>query len=309
MPITITTILIIFSMILSGTGATVYAAQDSLPEQALYPIKVLSEDLAAQIPRSPEYKLDLLLDFADRRVVELGALADSGTQPPAYLIERLEFHLDRAFLLASKMEEFRMLAALTQVQVRLEKQARYLENLPQNGALLIRAREAIRLRLEWAEFGLADPQQFRHQAQERDRFHQLPEVPGRFGPGSNPEAPGSGYGPGPYEPPDGGDGEGPWRYATPTPHAGDGYGPGSYPTGTPMPGSGYGPGPNPSHTPGSGEGYGPGPYVTGTPTPGSGYGPGPGPDPTCTCPNPDGGDGGGSDPNPHSDHGGNGGKE
>jgi len=324
MTITITTILIIFSMILGGTSATVYAAQDSLPEQTLYPVKVLSEDLAIQIPRSPARKLVLLLDYADRRVTELGALVDSGDQPPESLVERYEVHLDRALQLVSEMEASRMLAALTQVQSRLEKQARYLENLPHDGALLIRARETIRLRLRWAEFGLADPEQFRHQARERHRFHQPPEFPGGFAPGPNPEAPGAGYGPGPNQPPGSGDGEGPWCYATGTPNQGDGYGPGSCqtpggggygpgpcPTGTPTPGSGYGPGPgpNPSHTPGSGEGYGPGPYVTGTPTPGSGYGSGPGPDPTCTCPNPGEGNCGGFDPHPPGNHAGKGGKE
>lgn len=312
MTITITTILVIFSMILGGTGATVYAAQGTLPEQTLYPVKVLSEDLAIQISRSPASKLDLLLDFADRRVTELGSLVDSGAQLPESLIERLELQLDRAIGLTSEMEGSRMLAALAQVQDRLAKQARYLENLPQDSALLIRARETIRLRLKWAEFGLTDPEQFRRQARERHRFHQLPE------------APGSGYGPGPGQPPGSGDGEGPWHRVTGTPDHGDGYGPGSYHTpggggygpgpyltGTPTPGSGYGPGPgpNPSHTPGSGEGYGPGPYITGTPTPGSGYGPGPGPDPTCTCPNPGDGNGCGSDPLPPGNHEGKGGKD
>jgi Domain of unknown function (DUF5667) len=321
MPITITTILLVFSLILGGTSATVYAAQDSLPEQPLYAIKILSEDLAVQIPQPATNKIDLHLDFADRRVAELVALARSSAEPKEDLVYRLEFHLDRALQQASEMEGDQMVLALSQVQARLEKQSCFFTDQPLEGALMIRSREAIQIRLRWAEFGLDNPRQFRQQAQERHHFHQPPDSAGDYGPGPNPVEPG-GYGPGPNLRPGVGDGNGPGPYATGTPSPSNGYGPGPgpdqipgdreygpgpYPTSSPTPGNGYGPGPgyDPSQTPGTGDGNGPGPYVTGTPTPGSGYGPGPGPDPTCTCPNPDPGhdDGGGSVPNPPDDRG------
>ncbi len=43
---TIATLLAIFTMLFGGTGATVYAAQGSLPDQALYGIKLATENVS-----------------------------------------------------------------------------------------------------------------------------------------------------------------------------------------------------------------------------------------------------------------------
>ena len=46
-----------------GSGVTVYAAQDSLPDQALYPVKTWSEDVTLSLTRSPQMRLNHVLEF------------------------------------------------------------------------------------------------------------------------------------------------------------------------------------------------------------------------------------------------------
>lgn len=243
--------------LLAGGGATVYAAQDSLPGQPLYAMKMTSENFRLGLATDAQSEMNLNLAFAHRRVNEINAMAAEGWLPPQTVESRWQAQLDRALELAAGMQAAALQAALERIRQNLQAQAQQmqqaqasLQDRPQAQAVLDRVRERIRERLNWVEAGLKDPQRFRQQ------FH-------RSGAG----APSSGSRSGDPGQPD-----------TRTPLSGSGFGPGPNATCTQTPGSSYGPGPGAGQTTGEGKSYGPGPNAVSTPTPAGAYGPGPGPD-------------------------------
>ncbi|MEW6504708.1 MAG: DUF5667 domain-containing protein [Chloroflexota bacterium] len=279
-------LVLVLSLVFGGGGATVAAAQSSLPDQPLYGLKLWSEDARLNFTNQPESGWQVALQFAERRIAEIRAMIEAGKQPDEALQTRYEAQLEQALRFAQNLPDEQALRALEQIRERLRLQEQQMSELPANQAVVARTRSMIQQRLQWVENGLEDPQQFRQRLQQRLLQDEVPPAqPG----GGNPwtdetPTPGSGYGPG-------GAGSGnPWTDDTPTP--GSGYGPGGTGSGnpwtddTPTPGSGYGPGgtgsgnPWTDETPTPGSGYGPGgagsgnPWTDETPTPGSGYGPG-----------------------------------
>jgi hypothetical protein len=272
---TLMTILISLSLLLGGVGATAYAAQDSLPSQALYPFKILGEEINFRLTNQPQSRIDLLLAHADRRVQEMVALSQAGESIPKPTLQRWQAHTDQAFELCARSGQIE--TVLLQLRTHLQEQDQLLSRLQirsgdHNEPLLARIRAMIQERFRWVDEGIQDPiqfqERFRQQSSTGPHATQTPQV-------------GGGFGPGPLQP-------------TQTPGTGDGYGPGPLsPSATPIQGGGYGPGPDATQTPASGDGNGHGPNATPTPETGDGYGPGPS-DSTQTS-----GSGGGCSPSPY----------
>jgi len=63
---------------LSALGGTVYAAQDSLPGDALYPVKLGLERMAMMLRGDDVTRAERGLNFADKRVREMVALTEEG---------------------------------------------------------------------------------------------------------------------------------------------------------------------------------------------------------------------------------------
>ncbi len=230
---TILTLVLVFAALFGGTAGTVYAAQDDLPTETLYPVKTLTEDLRLALASEPETRLTLLTDLAQTRVEEMAQLAQAGVVPPEATLARWQEHTRQALDLAASLPEPDMLRTMEHLRDQLRDQLRLVEQCAATGEPLqtmTRARDMLREHLRLLDGGLADPQGFRNAAQ-----HGFPaEQPGGYGPGNPPEA---------------------------TPGTGSGYGPGNPPEATPGTGSGYGPGlnPNPTQVPGNpGNGSGPG---------------------------------------------------
>ena len=246
-----------------GSGVTVYAARDSLPDQALYPVKTWSEDVTLSLTGSPQMRLNHVLDFSDRRVVEMEGLLAAGKPIPQGVETRLQNELDLALELVAGMDDSQALQQLQQVRQRAEgqyhKMAMLMAGAPESaGPLLLRTRACLQEQIRLASMGETDLQGFRMQIRQRFQFKG----------GSGTQSPGTGHdpqGPGPMSPMD-----------TPAP-SGTGNGPGPMgPTGTPVPsGTGNGPGPGgnqPIETPGQ---NGPGSQTPDQPPPpggGSGHG-------------------------------------
>jgi len=266
---TIGTILVILTLALGGTGATVYAAQDSLPDDALYPVKTASEQAQLALTTNTQTRLELLLRFSERRMDEIAATAGWDSPGAESAAVRLMEQMNLALQAASQLEDPALFRAMQKIQQHLILQEQRLQAL-QNGLgmldtpILERTREMLRLQLRMVEDGLADPAAFRLRYQQRGA--------GRTGeepPAGNQEPSGGGYGPG------AGDGSPECPLCTP---ALDGSGPGpgpQYGEGTPQPGAGYGPGPAVTPTCETctpaleGTGPGPGPqYQGGTSEPG-----------------------------------------
>ncbi len=260
-------ILIVMSLLFGGSGLTVAGAQSSLPDQPLYGLKLLSEEARLILTSSAETKLQLQLEFADRRSSEIQNLIEGGLLPSDLTQNRYQAHVEQTLQLASDMPEEQAIQAMEQIRLRLRHQQQAFLNLnpntnPQCGAVVARIRQMLQQHLQWVEEGLADPVRLR--ARMRQHLWQQPQPDTNDGatipsPVSITGMPGgSGMG-----------GGNPWTPGTPTP--GGGYGPGM----------------------GNSGGMGGNPWTEGTPTPGSSYGPGPGPMTTQSGPQPTPGMGGG----------------
>lgn len=273
---TVLTILLAVGILFGGAGTTVYAAQNSLPDQTLYPVKTLSEQVRLRLTESPEDQLGAVLQFTNRRMLELSELIAGENGVPLEWQTRFQQNLEDALQIAARLEDASMKQALAQIRYQADNQVRNVIALQQANPgiadpLLIQVQERLQEQARLAAGGENDPQGFREQIRDRDRLHwQATPFPGPSAtqtPNSTPLATQNSFGPGPNAGPGAG--------------AQSQFGPGgANNTQTPEPASnGYGPGPGPIPTNGSSRSYGPGPQA-GDPTrtplqDGSGAGQGP----------------------------------
>jgi hypothetical protein len=101
----LTSMLLVIAILFGGTGATVYAAQDSQPDGLLYPLKTLSEDVRLSLRSDPHTKLDLVLDFVNRRVDEMAGMKMRGHEIPVEVYDRYQNHLRLAYQLAAGLDD------------------------------------------------------------------------------------------------------------------------------------------------------------------------------------------------------------
>jgi protein-tyrosine-phosphatase len=262
-------VLVSLSLIFSGAGVVTAAAQDSLPNDFLYPVKLISEDIRLAFTTSAQTKLSLEQEFSNRRVKEMVILSERGQPIPEKVANRFREELDDALNLAAGMDELAMNQALERVRANIRQQTQLMSKVAQStDPVLEQARLCIQEQLRMAEMGLVDPQGFKEQVRERkhNRQNQPENLP---------------------QPPISPEPVGPGSQRTPSPREGNSPGPrAGTQTGTPVQdGSGSGPGSRPmesSLTPESGQSNGPDPrQPSATPDQGGGYGSGS--EATCIC--------------------------
>jgi len=248
---TLSTLIIIASLVFGGVGASVYAAQDSLPTEQLYPLKTFSEDLRLRLTEQTQTQLELALAFAARRMGEIEALHTSGEAIPMEVASRLQKHLDYALKLAAGIPDNQMNQALEQIRATIQNQEQTLQRLQkteQPDPTLEMIQEMLRARNRVCEIGLEDPLTFREQmrsgwGQSEDEHPEQPES--SPSPGDQITTPEPSAGTGPNVAPGSGEGAGP------------GPGDGGCTDCEPVQ-DGSGPGPGPNAGDGSGQGQGPG---------------------------------------------------
>lgn len=286
-------VVMVLGLVFGGGGITVSAAQSSMPDDALYAVKLASEQIRMQLAGDTEAEFQLALQFANRRMEEAGYMLRNGEMPDEALMNRIMEQNENCLKLAVGMPEEKAVPALIMVQEQFRNQLQKMEqlNMPDDTAL-----EALRLRLQTmlqtqlqlAQLGEGDQlmlkeqlhirEQQRLEQQENDaqrnqyqnqNQNQNQDDSGTGGSGGSPWQGDSSTG---GNSSGSGDAQNPWTTGTPTPGSsyGDGESQNPWTTDTPTPGSGYGPGESQN------------PWTTDTPTPGSGYGPGSGECLTCT---------------------------
>lgn len=161
---TIATIVIILGLVLGGTSATAYASQDDLPNQFLYPVKILSENIQAGLTTNNETKLALALEFAETRVDEIVQLKAEGLMPPEPVYANLEMQIQKAITLATQLGESDLEPALLKIRDRLQIQERLLSNDDQDPVLL-RTRTLLQERIQLVNTGLGNLNGFYYEAQ------------------------------------------------------------------------------------------------------------------------------------------------
>ena len=179
---------------LSSLGGTVYAAQASGPDDLLYGVKTLTEEIQVSLESDPQDRLDLFASFASRRLQEIQAQVDAGEPVSDKALALLERHTERMLEEAAQMGGDGINQALLQIEQNLQKQNQMMAEMgkehPQGEAPgLIKAQEKIRERLELVENGLKEPQGFRDKINNRNENAENP------GQNNNPEDnPGQGEG-------------------------------------------------------------------------------------------------------------------
>ena len=222
-------LLLAVGMLFGGGGAVVVGAQEAMPEDTLYPVKVWSEDVRLWADGDPLSKMDLALQFADRRAEELVHEVDASLPVEDAVLLRLMEQDDLALSIAAQTGDADAPAALEKVRTRLETHERVLDYLqagvgPNESALLLQTRQTIRQRLELLNGDLQDPQvRARILEQVRDRENRPEVTPAgqtnqnQGGNGENGQGEGAG--------PDSGNGN-PTADGTPAPGGGNGQGQG-----------------------------------------------------------------------------------
>lgn len=173
--------LILAVSLLLGGGATVATAQDDLPTQSLYQLKLWTENATLALNGDPQEQASLLMKMAQTRVEEMAALAEMGITTPDQVRERLEKHLRQTLMLAADMDEATREQVLLQLHDRLQAQDRIMEQLQtQAGAetepLLTQTRQMLQTNLHLVDEGLADPQGFHDKIKNQMQYGQDKKV-------------------------------------------------------------------------------------------------------------------------------------
>jgi hypothetical protein len=166
----LTTVIVTLALALGGTGITAYAAQESLPNQALYGVKTFTEDVQLQLTTQAENQLALTLNFANRRVNELATMAKQGESAIESVANRYGTEIDHALQLTAGLPESNMTSALEQVKTQLQQQEQVMAQLCQEhpqDSVLQQMQTRLQQRLHLAESGLNDPQGFQEQLRQQ----------------------------------------------------------------------------------------------------------------------------------------------
>ncbi len=173
--------------LLFGGSATVSAAQDDLPNQPLYQLKLMSEDAIVWLASDPGLKIEMLMEQVQTRTEEMAALTLAGITPPAELTIRTQERIQQALRIAASLDDTSMVAAMEQIRAHLLTQDQLMIQL-QDGTctecqpILKLTREMLRTQLGEIEGDLVDPQGFRNQVQDQNevRTTQTPLATGNF---------------------------------------------------------------------------------------------------------------------------------
>jgi hypothetical protein len=226
----LTTILVIVSLLLGGTGATVAAAQNSGPDDALYSIKLTGEDVRYALATQDQTRLNLALKFAGERAEEIAEAVKAGEAAPGPVITRWQQHLQTALQLAAGMDAEKQPLALQQIQAQIRSQTQMMTQMAHSEEMEP-AMQMIQTMLQHqaglVEDGLTDPETFRQQMRAGQQSEETPVASGTPAEQMT-GTPNAGYGPG-----EGGC----------SPNGSENGGNDQCLEGTPTPGSGYGPGP------------------------------------------------------------------
>jgi hypothetical protein len=124
---------IILALVLAVSGGTAFAAEGSLPGDALYPVKVgINEQVRAGLAFSAEAKAEVQADLAERRLSEAERLAARGSLSEEHLARlehRFEAHAERVRARIQQFEDSDRAEAASNVSARLEASLRAHEQI------------------------------------------------------------------------------------------------------------------------------------------------------------------------------------
>ncbi len=154
---TLLAILLTIGLVFGGSTATVYAAQDSTPDELLYPVKTLTEDITLELTQSPETKVELALNYALRRIDEINDLKEAGIMPPDAVFARLENQINLALHQALSLEKEDAIQALLRIRDTLQTREQLMDQQVDD-PILLRTRTILQERIQLVQSGITDPE-------------------------------------------------------------------------------------------------------------------------------------------------------
>jgi hypothetical protein len=205
----------IAAILLGSTAGTAFAAQTSLPDQALYPVKTLIEDIRLELTSDPQAEFDLLMSFIEERFSEIQTMVQNGEVVGEEVQVRLQQQLQAAFMNAAELGDQELIKAMEQIRERSRVQENIFNELQSgkgiglNSNLDLAEQAVTRSRIQ-AEGVLEDPNTLRTRfgAERNEEASEQPDViPPGEGQGSPPDGAGEVEGLGPFDPRTGNDGQ------------------------------------------------------------------------------------------------------
>jgi DNA segregation ATPase FtsK/SpoIIIE-like protein len=173
---TLGTILLVLTLIVGGSGLTAVSAQASLPDSALYPVKILTEEIQFGLTINPEAKWQLSLARTEQRMQELRTMISNGLVPSEAVMLRLNTQMEQTIRLAAGLAGSQAGMALTQTQTRLETQERLMLQIQTSNteceAIKARIQQMIQLRVRQIQSGIQDPLKLQQQIQQQLQIQQ-----------------------------------------------------------------------------------------------------------------------------------------
>ncbi len=120
---------LILMTVFGSAGGTALVAAQSLPDSALYPVKLAMEDAQLQFVDTPSAKAMLHLNFAQERVQEMMELAANGAPVDETVVDLMQQHLNLALQLAEQAPEPQRSGVLLHAQEMLQQQQQQLGQL------------------------------------------------------------------------------------------------------------------------------------------------------------------------------------
>jgi len=134
---TFASILAILALLTGGGAGTVYAAQDSMPNEMLYSVKIASEEFRLNMADDPAQQLNLLLEFSERRGDEIETMLAEGEEPPAEALLKLNLQTQQAMQLASTLDGAAQLQVQNMIQNQMQRMLNLQDNASEEGVVLM----------------------------------------------------------------------------------------------------------------------------------------------------------------------------
>jgi hypothetical protein len=174
--------IVIAAIGLGVAGGTVAAASESLPDTALYPVKIGIEDVRLALANGPADEAELTMAFVQERVQEMRQLALAGEVPTEALMNRFHVQLQTALRHMAQIDDDAELTGLM-----LQTRQQIMAEVNDLAQTQLQVREQARVRLEEAQgalvragddidAGIAEPALYRYRYAE-NRPEDAPDQP------------------------------------------------------------------------------------------------------------------------------------
>ncbi len=173
---TVLSLAVAICLAFGAVGGTVYAAQDSLPDEPLYGVKILGEEIRLRMAIRREKRIALHALYASQRVNEIVQVRKQGNPVSPEIISNLDKHAHAMLGESADFDDTDMINSLMGIKETLNFQkqtvVKLLEEIPSGeDEILLKVQEKLQSKIEQADQGIRDPEEFRtkYQSKQKDK--------------------------------------------------------------------------------------------------------------------------------------------